>query len=173
LIGPRFGPPPFRASHWLALGWLVRERLGRVGDPTFRQWPRPAAASDIFPARRTAVDVDFLVLPGLYEQRCHVGSTQPRRSQPHGCELRSDGGQVAHNRSYFPPLPLRQTLGRMGRENKRGCRGTVDGMDGPFTHVMRDPAEHVGMEGDPRDNGAATCKIAGIAFIGSNPVPAT
>jgi hypothetical protein len=57
--------------------------------------------------------------------------------------------------------------------NKRGCRGTADGMDGPFTHVMWDAAEQVGMGRDLRGDGSATCKIAGIAYTGSNPVPAT
>jgi hypothetical protein len=57
--------------------------------------------------------------------------------------------------------------------NKRGCRGTADGMDGPFTHVMWDAAEQVGMGRDLRGDGGATCKIAGIAYTGSNPVPAT
>ena len=33
--------------------------------------------------------------------------------------------------------------------------------------------EQVGMEWDQRVTGAATCKIAGIAYTGSNPVPAT
>jgi hypothetical protein len=38
------------------------------------------------------------------------------------------------------------------------------------TAVVRDQA---GMAGDLRGAGAATCKIAGIAYTGSNPVPAT
>jgi hypothetical protein len=38
------------------------------------------------------------------------------------------------------------------------------------TAVVRDQA---GMAEDPRGAAAATCKIAGIAYTGSNPVPTT
>jgi hypothetical protein len=43
----------------------------------------------------------------------------------------------------------------------------------PFAHVTRNDRDQVGMERDPRGDGGATCKIAGIAYTGSNPVPAT
>jgi hypothetical protein len=33
--------------------------------------------------------------------------------------------------------------------------------------------DQVGIGGDPRGDHGATCKIAGIAYTGSNPVPAT
>jgi hypothetical protein len=46
-------------------------------------------------------------------------------------------------------------------------------LDGSFVHVTGDDWDQVGMGVDPRGAGAATCKIAGIAFTGSNPVPAT
>jgi hypothetical protein len=38
---------------------------------------------------------------------------------------------------------------------------------------MSDGREQVGMGQDLRGDGGATCKIAGIAYTGSNPVPAT
>lgn len=52
----------FRARHGFALERLVRERLGCAGAAAVRLWRRPAAASDVLPARRATVNVDFLVL---------------------------------------------------------------------------------------------------------------
>jgi hypothetical protein len=40
-------------------------------------------------------------------------------------------------------------------------------------HVRSDGRGQVGMGGDPRGAAGAVCKIAGIAYTGSNPVPAT
>jgi hypothetical protein len=40
-------------------------------------------------------------------------------------------------------------------------------------HVTGDYRDQVGTGRDPRGDGGATCKIAGIAYTGSNPVPAT
>jgi hypothetical protein len=48
----------------------------------------------------------------------------------------------------------------------RSCRPVVCARHERCSGTGRD-------EGDPRVTGAATCKIAGIAYTGSNPVPAT
>jgi hypothetical protein len=50
---------------------------------------------------------------------------------------------------------------------------TAEAVDRPFVHVTSDSQYQVGMGGDSRGDGSATCKIAGIAYTGSNPVPAT
>jgi hypothetical protein len=42
-----------------------------------------------------------------------------------------------------------------------------------FVHVTRYRRGQMGMGRDPWGDGGATCKIAGIAYTGSNPVPAT
>ena len=79
----------------------------------------------------------------------------------------ADGGQFP---SFLPPPdagPLR--IGRRGW----GRRGTAEAVARPFTHVTSDNRDQMGMGRDPRGDGGATCKIAGIAYTGSNPVPAT
>ena len=43
----------------------------------------------------------------------------------------------------------------------------------PFVHVTSDIRDQKGMGRDSRGDGDPTCKIAGIAYTGSNPVPAT
>jgi hypothetical protein len=50
---------------------------------------------------------------------------------------------------------------------------TAEAAGRSFVHVTSAVREQVGMEEDPRVTRAATCKIAGNAFTGSNPVPAT
>jgi len=50
---------------------------------------------------------------------------------------------------------------------------TAEAVGRPFVHVISDDRDQVGMARDPPDDGGATCKIAGIAYTGSNPVPAT
>ena len=72
--------------------------------------------------------------------------------------------------SDFPPpsMGLRET----GR-NARGRPVTAAAVDRPFAHVTSGRAGQVGMRRDWRGAGGATCKIAGIAYTGSNPVPAT
>jgi hypothetical protein len=60
----------------------------------------------------------------------------------------------------------------MGR-NGQGHQVTMEAADRPLVHVTSDNGNQVGMGRDPRGDGNATCKIAGIAFTGSNPVPAT
>jgi hypothetical protein len=72
--------------------------------------------------------------------------------------------------STFPPpdTPLRGT--------DRNCRGRgakAEAIDMLFLHVVCHDRDQMGMFGDPRGDGGATCKIAGIAYTGSNPVPAT
>jgi hypothetical protein len=72
--------------------------------------------------------------------------------------------------SDFPPpnMGLRET----GR-NGRGRPVTAEAVDRPFVHVTSGLAGQVGLERDWRRAADATCKIAGIAYTGSNPVPAT
>jgi hypothetical protein len=83
----------------------------------------------------------------------------------------SNSGQMAAGiPSDFPP-PDARPLGT-GR-NGRGPRVTAEAAGRSFVHVTSDVREQVGMGGDPAVTGAATCKIAGIAYTGSNPVPAT
>jgi hypothetical protein len=50
---------------------------------------------------------------------------------------------------------------------------TVEAVDRPFVHVTSDYQDQAGMGRNPQGDGGATCKIAGIAYTGSNPVPAT
>ena len=72
--------------------------------------------------------------------------------------------------SYFPPPDARpRGTGRTGR----GHQVTAEVVERPFAHVTSDGQYQVGMEGDSWEDGAPTCKIAGIAYTGSNPVPAT
>jgi hypothetical protein len=55
----------------------------------------------------------------------------------------------------------------------RGRRVTAEADARPFAHVTAHDRDQTGMVGDVRGAAAATCKIAGIAYTGSNPVPAT
>jgi hypothetical protein len=72
--------------------------------------------------------------------------------------------------SYFPPPDARpRGTGRTGR----GRQVTAEVVERPFAHVRSDGQYQVGMGGDSQEDGSATCKIAGIAYTGSNPVPAT
>src|SRR6266545_3885095 len=71
---------------------------------------------------------------------------------------------------HFPSA--RRRPARDGR-NERGRRVTAKAVDGPFVHVTRDNRCQMGLEGDLRGAGGATCKTAGFAYTGSNPVPAT
>jgi hypothetical protein len=57
--------------------------------------------------------------------------------------------------------------------NRRGRRVTAEAVEIPFVHVAGYRRDQVGMGRDPHGDGGATCKIAGIAYTGSNPVPAT
>ena len=77
---------------------------------------------------------------------------------------------VAGIPSTFPPPDARPR--RTGR-NRRGRKVTAEAVDKPFVHVTRDYWEQVGIGRDSRGDGDPTCKIAGIAYTGSNPVPAT
>jgi hypothetical protein len=71
--------------------------------------------------------------------------------------------------TFAPPDAEPHGTGRNGQ----GHPGTAEAVERPFAHVMGDGRGQVGMRGDSRGDGAATCKIAGIAYTGSNPVPAT
>jgi len=42
-----------------------------------------------------------------------------------------------------------------------------------IVHVASDDRDYVGIRRDEWGDGGAVCKIAGIAYTGSNPVPAT
>jgi hypothetical protein len=72
--------------------------------------------------------------------------------------------------SDFPPPDA--GLRRTGR-NGQGCRVTAEAVDRLFVHVNGNSWDQEGIRGDPRGACIATCKIAGIAYTGSNPVPAT
>jgi hypothetical protein len=72
--------------------------------------------------------------------------------------------------STFPPPDARSH--GTGR-NRQGRRMTAEAVDRPSAHVRPDDGERMGMGRDPRGDGDPTCKIAGIAYTGSNPVPAT
>ena len=85
-------------------------------------------------------------------------------------EVRNCGQTAAGLPSTFPP-PDTGPHGTGG--NRRRRQVTVEAVGRPFVHVTSDYRDHVGMWRDPRGDGGATCKIAGIAYTGSNPVPAT
>ena len=85
-----------------------------------------------------------------------------------GAEPWSDGGQEFP--SYFPPPDARpRGTGRYGQ----GRQVTAEAVGRPFVHVTSDDRGQVGMGRALQGGGGATCKIAGIAYTGSNPVPAT
>ena len=72
--------------------------------------------------------------------------------------------------SDFPP----PDAGPRGTgRNGQGRRVTAEAVGRPLVQVTSDDRDQLGMERDPRGDGGATCKIAGIAYTGSNPVPAT
>jgi hypothetical protein len=71
--------------------------------------------------------------------------------------------------TFAPPDARPRGTGRNGR----GRRVTAEAVDRLFMHVTTVVRDQAGRAGDPRGAGAATCKIAGIAYTGSNPVPAT
>jgi hypothetical protein len=80
-------------------------------------------------------------------------------------------GQIsARLPSDFPP-PDAGTRGSGRYGQGRGV--TAEAAGRPFVHVTSDDRDQVGMGRDSRGACAATCKIAGIAYTGSNPVPAT
>src|SRR5829696_9503732 len=72
--------------------------------------------------------------------------------------------------SDFPPPDARPR--GMGR-NRRGRQVTAEAAGMLIVHVASDDRDYVGMRRDEWGDGGATCKIAGIAYTGSNPVPAT
>ena len=72
--------------------------------------------------------------------------------------------------STFPP-PDAKPCGT--GSNRRGRQVTAEAVDRPFVHVTSDIRDQKGRGLDSRGDAASTCKIAGIAYTGSNPVPAT
>jgi len=83
---------------------------------------------------------------------------------------RTSGHALGSFPSFFPPPDARP---RGTWQDRWGRRVTAEAVDRRFVHVRNDHQDRVGMGGDGRGNGGATCKIAGIAYTGSNPVPAT
>jgi hypothetical protein len=71
--------------------------------------------------------------------------------------------------TFAPPAAKPRGTGRNGR----GHRVTAEAADRPFVLVTGDDRGQVGTGRDSRGTGSPTCKIAGNAFTGSNPVPAT
>jgi hypothetical protein len=82
-----------------------------------------------------------------------------------------NSGQMAAGISLLLPSARRQAV-RDGPEQVgtpsagRCCRPAVCARHGRLPGLMV-------MERNPWGDGGATCKIAGIAYTGSNPVPAT
>jgi hypothetical protein len=79
-------------------------------------------------------------------------------------------GMAAGFRSNFAP-PDTGPPGTGG--NRQGRRAAADAIHSPFVLVTGGGRNQPGMGRDLRGATAATCKIAGIAYTGSNPVPAT
>jgi hypothetical protein len=105
------------------------------------------------------------------DKRNAAAGRPPGRPRAHfAIEDHTEGGTRPGFPSYFPPADAGpRGAGRYGW----GRRGTAGAIHGPFAHVISDGWQQVGMERDSPGDGAATCKIAGIAYTGSNPVPAT
>jgi hypothetical protein len=99
---------------------------------------------------------------GLLTLRCPTG-TRAAGSQGR----RYGGGRIP---SDFPPPDARPHGTAWSGE---GRPGTAEAVDRPFAHVSAIVGTKRGCKGTRRGDGAATCKIAGIAYTGSNPVPAT
>jgi hypothetical protein len=70
-------------------------------------------------------------------------------------------------------LPSARRWAARDRAERAGTPGDDRSCRQLFMHVMAVVRDQAGMAGDSRGAGAATCKIAGIAYTGSNPVPAT
>ena len=70
-------------------------------------------------------------------------------------------------------LPSARRWAARDRAIRAGTGGTAVAVDRPFVHVTAGNQGQVGMRRDQWGDGGATCKIAGIAYTGSNPVPAT
>jgi hypothetical protein len=80
-----------------------------------------------------------------------------------GAELWSDGGRISLHLRSARRQAGRDRAERAGRAGDRGsCRHAVCARHG-------DNRGHAGMGGDPRGDGAATCKIAGIVCAGHRP----
>jgi hypothetical protein len=98
-------------------------------------------------------------------------ATRTTEVTPDGSDRESGEGTTAEGlRSTFAP-PDAEPHGTGG--NRRGPQVTAEAVGKLFVHVVGGNRDHEAMRGDRRGAAAATCKIAGIAYTGSNPVPAT
>src|SRR5215218_3715976 len=70
-------------------------------------------------------------------------------------------------------LPSARRWAARDRAERAGTPGDGRSCRQVFMHVTAVVRDQAGMAGDSRGDAAATCKIAGIAYTGSNPVPAT
>jgi hypothetical protein len=104
----------------------------------------------------------------LRSARCeHPTDSNPYVARHIGAELGSDGGRVSLH------LPSARHSAARDVAKRVGHRGTAEAAASLFVRVTSDNRDQVGTGGDPRGDGGATCKIAGIAYTDSNPVPAT
>jgi hypothetical protein len=115
--------------------------------------------------------------PGVHDPRPDLAkrstSAAERAQRPRMRLLgsRQNSGQTAAGISLrLPPSDAKpRGTGRSGQ----GRRVTAEAVSRPFAHVTGDERDQAGMGRDPRGDGGATCKTAGYAYTGSNPVPAT
>jgi hypothetical protein len=167
------GEPMQRGKHELSMtegmtGWLTG-----TPSPGGPAWISSRDSACPQPGRRGLLDCS--------STRFDSASDEPnpgRRSVPLGPQTRTYVAPHVPNsvrrRSGFPStFPPTDAEPRGTGRDGRGRRGTAEAVDRPFVHVTGDDPDQVGTVGDPRGDGGATCKIAGIAYTGSNPVPAT
>ena len=110
-------------------------------------------------------------LPGPVGERSYRSASHQPLANERGEEV---GGTLVRWQPGFPsdfPPPDAKPCGT--GTNRRGRQVTAEAVDRPFVHVTSDIRDQKGMGRDSRGEGDATCKIAGIAYTGSNPVPAT
>ena len=103
---------------------------------------------------------------------CWGSAASSRHPLPKACVSLSTRS-VRWRRGFPSDFPPPDAGPRGTGRNGRGRRVTAEAVGRPFVHVTSDDRDQVGMGRDPRGDGGATCKIAGIAYTGSNPVPAT
>lgn len=116
--------------------------------------------------------------PSVARRMCSGGTSSlggatgqpPGRQAPNLAIEDTDGGHAAEISLLLPSAGA----GPRGTgRNWQGRPGTAGAVDRPFVHVTGDDRDLAGRGRDPGGDGGATCKIAGIAYTGSNPVPAT
>jgi hypothetical protein len=107
--------------------------------------------------------------PSLPVEGSRPVATRTTEVTPGGSDRESRAGTAAEGlRSTFAP-PDAEPHGTGW--NRRGPQVTAEAVGKLFVHVAGGNRDHEGTGGDPRGAAAATCKIAGIAYTGSNPVP--